>query len=214
MVKGLYLRRFHQDERGIALTEALLSLPIVILVLTAMVELGVATYQWNQSVKAVQIGARLAAVSSPLVGDVAYEALDVFEAAVNEGDAVPQEPLSVTCGPDSTPCDATRLDRLRTGGDGSCGSDGSGLTPQLVGMCDVAPFIGPENIQISYHRSFLGYAGRPFGPVSTITVELRDVTVDFLLLDSLIPALGSITIPAHPVSITSEDLNDCREECT
>ncbi|MBT8458314.1 MAG: pilus assembly protein [Litoreibacter sp.] len=205
------LSSFRRDENGLSLTEALLVLPIVLLVITAMVEAGFAVFQWNQSVKAVQIGARIAAVSSPIVTDTAYANLTADEAGIDDGDPVPSANIVVTCGAGAASCDATSLNRLLTGSDGACASPGA--PGSIVGMCDVAPFIEASNVRISYTRSGLGYVGRPFGPVTNITVELRDLTFDFLLLDALVPGISSFNIPAHPVSFTSEDLKDCRDPC-
>ena len=70
----------------------------------------------------------------------------------------------------------------------------------------LAPWIGADNVRVTYSRSGLGYVGRPFGAVSTVTVGLQGLTFDFLILDELLPGLGSITIPPHRVSATSEDL--------
>lgn len=195
---------FWRDERGITMLEALLVTPIVLLAITAMVELGVLMFQWNLSVKAAQTGARLAAVSSPVVGDTAYQTLNADFGTTPQGDPVPSAIRSVSCGAGTTACDATRIDRLITGGDGACAT-----TAILIGMCDVAPWIGEDNVLVTYSRAGLGYVGRPGGTVSTVTVELRNLTFDFLLLDALVPALNSIAIPAHPVSITGEDLSDC-----
>ena len=67
MVGGRLFAPFREDESGIALSEALITCPIVLLVFAAFVEFGYAMSQWNQTVKALQYGARLAAVSDPLV---------------------------------------------------------------------------------------------------------------------------------------------------
>ena len=210
MVRRLGREQFCQDERGVTLVEALLVTPIVLLVLVAMVEFGTAVYQWNQATKAVQIGARLAAVSSPITGDAAYAGLVADHSGIPEGDPTPSSPASVSCGAGAVACDATRLARLLDGGDGSCQPSG---TLSMMGMCDFAPFITSDNVRVTYYRSGLGYVGRPFGPVSTITVELRQLSFDFLLADDLIPGLSSFMIPAQPVSITSEDVNNCRDIC-
>jgi len=210
MVRRLDKEKFWQDERGISMVEALMVMPIVMLVLVAMIEFGTAVLQWNQATKAVQIGARLAAVSSPITGDVAYDGLVADHAGIPEGDPTPSASVSVSCGAGTTACDATRLARLLDGGDGSCVPSGE---LSMMGMCDFAPFISAENVRVTYYRSGLGYVGRPFGPVSTITVELRQLTFDFLFADKLIPGLTSLTIPAQPVSITSEDVNNCRDAC-
>ena len=179
MVKRSLVRRFWREDSGLALTEALLTIPVVLIVLAAMIEFGVAVFQWNQAAKAVQIG---------------------------DGDAVPAIPAAVSC--QGATCDAARLNRLLTGGDGVCGATANGF----VGMCDAAPCLTADNVMVTYHRSFLGYVGRPFGQVTTITVELRDVTVDFLFIDDLL-GLNNITIPSHPVSMTSEDVCDTRINC-
>ncbi len=207
MVGRSGIRRFWRDDSGLALTEALLTIPIMMIVLAAMVEFGVAVFQWNQATKAVQIGARRAAVSSPIVGDGAYASLGDFSSSgALAGDPVPGIPASVSCR--GATCDTARLNRLLTGGDGVCGAVGSGF----VGMCDVAPFLSADNVMVTYHRSFLGYVGRPYGQVSTVTVELRDVTVDFLFIDTLL-GIDNITIPSQPVSMTSEDLCDTSTIC-
>lgn len=204
------IRRFIEDERGISFAEAMLVVPIIILVLAAMVEFGTAVFQWNQATKATQIGARLAAVSSPITGDAAYAGLTADHAGIPEGDPTPADAVSVSCGAGTTACDGVRLARLLDGGDGSCQPVAGAA---IMGMCDLAPFIAAENVRVTYYRSGLGYVGRPFGPVSTITVELRDLSFDFLIADDLIPGLASLTIPAQPVSITSEDVNNCRDTC-
>lgn len=197
-------RRLVAESSGIVMTETLLILPIMLLVWAAVIEFGFLMYQWNQAVKAMQVGARLAAVSTP-VADIS--SLVPTGAA---GDPVPVSTASVTCGAGVMACDATELNRLVTGGDGLCGSTANGL----IGVCDVASFISANSLRITYHRSGLGYIGRPFGPVLTVTLEARNLNFDFLFLDNLIPGLGSIAIPTHPVSITSEDLSDCDGACS
>lgn len=213
--RSLARRRFWAESSGLALTEMLLVFPIFIFVVGAMIEFGTMMFQWNQTVKAMQLGARLAAVSSPLTD---ISALNIYTTAVAPGDPAPLEGVSVSCGAGTTACDATELARLLTGGDG-CGDLSTGVS----GICDVAPFIGAENLRITYYRSGLGYVGRPFGPVVSITLEVRNLNFDFLLLDDLSrffardegPVLGAIAIPAHPVTITSEDMSSCAdpEDC-
>ena len=210
MVMRRMLSRFRRDEDGVVLVEGLLSMPIVILMMIAMVECGMLLFQWNLTVKALQIGARLAAVSEPVVGQTAYDTLTNDYGALIEGDPVPNAIVTVSCGAGASPCDATQLNRLMTGGD-ACGTTTFGAP---AGICDMARFINPDNLRISYHRAGLGYVGRPFGVVTTITVELRNQYFDFIFLDAILPDLfGGINIPAHPVTITSEDLSDCTTTC-
>ncbi|WP_165610494.1 TadE/TadG family type IV pilus assembly protein [Cognatishimia maritima] len=190
------------------MTEAMLAMPIVLLIFTGMIEFGGLLWQWNMAAKATQIGARLAAVSTPMMGTSAYEAAMTSDYGSDdiEGNAVPSAVVRVACGAGTTACDSDAISRLVTGGDGICGTVSAN---SLIGMCDVAPFLTSDNVRVTYSRSGLGYVGRPFGDVSTITVELRDINFDFLLLDSLVPGINNLQIAAHPVAITSEDLSDC-----
>lgn len=198
------LRRFRADTSGLAVTEMLVVLPVLLMIWGGMIEFGVAMYQWNQTVKALQIGARLAAVSSPLTD------IGSLVPSGAAGDPAPNDAASVSCGATATACETAPFNRLLYGGDMDCDT----VTNGVAGVCDIARFIGADNLLVTYRRSGLGYVGRPFGPVLTVTLEARNLTFDFLMLDSLVPALGTIGIPAHPVSITSEDLSDCDGACS
>ncbi|MDK1490774.1 TadE/TadG family type IV pilus assembly protein [Sinorhizobium sp. 7-81] len=195
---------FCQDTRGVSLVEALLTFPIVILIFAAFVEFGYAMSQWNQTVKALQYGARLAAVSDPLTSN--FDTAFPISAAnpLDNGKAAPNNAtIASTCGPALANCSA-ELSRIVKGSDGVCGTAGD----PRPGICDLNWRIQPENLVVTYQRSGLGYWGRPNGPVLTMRLEVRDVTFDLPVLGGLL-GLNDITIPAHPVTITTEDLKTC-----
>lgn len=195
---------FRQDENGIALSEALLTFPIVLLVFAAFFEFGYAMSQWNQTVKALQLGARRAAVSDPLTSN--FNTVFPVSASnpVNNGTATPNDAtITSTCGPNLNNCTA-ELNRIVQGSDGVCGTAGD----PRPGICDINWRIQPENLVVSYQRSGLGYWGRPEGPVLTMRLEVRNITFDLPLLGGLL-GFNNITIPAHPVTITTEDLKTC-----
>ena len=209
MVVHRAIRLFVAGQDGVILVETLLVIPIVLFFMTFMVEMTVAAFHWNQTVKAVQVGARLTAVSSPLMTRETYEDFLTSDFDSNtQGGPTPSDALSISCGAGEAACDSDLMDRLLTGGDGVCG-DGSAL----VGMCDIAPWLTEDYITVTYSRGGLGYVGRPFGPVTTITLEARDVPFSFMLLDDLMPILSRITHPPHRVSSTSEDLSNCKTLC-
>ena len=123
---------FWRDDRGIALSEALITIPLVLLIFAAFIEFGYAMSQWNQTVKALQYGARLAAVSDPLVEFDDFT--DAFptdaDDPMNNGDAAPNDStISITCGPARANCDAAASEpgrdgkrrRLRRGGRSATG---------------------------------------------------------------------------------------------
>jgi hypothetical protein len=75
-----------------------------------------------------------------------------------------------------------------------------------AGMCGIFSRIRPDNIVITYTQTGLGYAGRPGGPVPTITVSLQDLPFQFFFLSG-IRGFNNIPIPALTTSITAEDLS-------
>ena len=194
---------FWRDDRGVSLTEGLITIPIVLLVFAAFVEFGYAMSQWNQTVKALQYGARLAAVSDPLTSDFD----DVFPAdaddPLNNGDTTPNDPgIFSQCGPGLANCSA-ELSRIVQGSDGTCAAG-----DPRPGICDLNWRITPDKLVVTYQRSGLGYWGRPDGPVLTMRLEVRDITFDLPVLGALL-GLNDVVIPAHPVTITTEDLKTC-----
>jgi Flp pilus assembly protein TadG len=197
-----WVRDFRRSEDGASLTEALLVMPIMVLVMASFVEFAFAMFQWNQTVKAVQIGARQLAVSDSILGTTQQQALVSDLASIEEGRPVPATILSQTCGAGATACDAAGMDRLIFGSDGVCSSSVSGVS----GMCDLFPRLNAANVTVTYSRAGLGYVGRPGGPVLSITVATSGLTFDFLFLGGLL-GLDSLPIPPHSVTFTSEDMS-------
>lgn len=194
--------RFRTEERGISVFEGLITFPIVLLMLVAMAEFGFAVHQWNQTVKAVQIGARLAVVSEPLA-----DLTPISNYYTNNG-VVGQPPPSgaptVTCGAGTSACDATQLNRLVFGSDSTCDPEYGSSRP---GICDFHRGIGPGNLRITYSPSGLGFVGSPGKPVVTVTLEVRGLRFNLPFLGALI-GVNTMEIPSHPVALTSEDLSN------
>lgn len=197
---------FIKNQDGVSLVEALITFPLLLLAVAVFVEFGFAVFQWNQTVKAVQLGARLASVSSPLATDMSALTADY---PADQGGPTPATPVTVSCGAGTTACVNAELQRLVEGSDGNCDSN---IGSSLPGMCDFNPNIRENNVIISYHRSGLGYVGRPSGPVVTVTLEVTGLSFNLPILGRLL-GLTNITIPSHPVSITGEDLSSCQDTC-
>ena len=202
------------DDAGSVLVEFAVLLPVIIIIVFGSVDLLYAFYQWNAAAKAVAIGARIAAVSDP----VASGLNSLSNRVVLGGIAVPRGQMpsfAVACNGDTATCtcsgtctgmpgnsyDAAAMNRIVFGrGSLSCG-DATSI--YATGMCDVLASIKPENVIVMYQQTGLGYAGRPGGPVPTITVALQKMTFQFFFLE----ALGvKIVMPAMTTTITAEDL--------
>ncbi len=101
---------------------------------------------------------------------------------------IPATPLSAVCnGNIGTDCVPAELNRL------------------VDRMDDFNDKITAANVRISYHRSGLGYVGRPMGPVVTTTLELGNIPLYLPIMNAL---LGfDFVVPIFKVTITSEDLS-------
>jgi hypothetical protein len=75
-----------------------------------------------------------------------------------------------------------------------------------AGMCDVFARITPANVVIVYAQTGLGFADRPGGPVPTITISLRNLSLEFSFLKGLV-GFRDLRIPPLASSITAEDLS-------
>ncbi len=205
----------HRDDAGAVLVEVSILLPIIITVLCGSIDLLYALYQWNAAAKAVEVGARIAAVSDP----VAIGLNSLSNQVVLSGTAGPRQPMpsfTITCDGSAQACTCVgacagiapnsfnrgAMNRIVFGrGSTSCTNATSYYT---TGMCGILPAITPANVRIIYTQTGLGYAGRPGGPVPTITLALQNLHFQFFFLSYLLGA--NIPIPAMMTTVTAEDL--------
>lgn len=189
-------------------------------VLFGVIEFSYVFYQYNAATKAVEYGARLAAVSEPVVAGL--RDVDGLSATVLPGDPMPA--FDYVCVEGATGCDDDALRLLvfgrcdpaqETCADGTINGEtipireacSTTASPGNVGMCNIFPSIDDiDKIQVRYQYTGLGYAGRPGGPVPTITVGLVNLTYSFVLIGGFLP-VSSITMPSFATTVTGEDLN-------
>lgn len=208
-----------RDETGTSTIELSIVMVLFLLLTFGLVEFGYALYQWNSASKATQLGARLAAVSDPVWCQLRQKD--------NGGNWLVSDPgtpggpwttnYNVTCTGSDGQCtgtapagvsmtySATNMNRLvyGRGGGTTCGTVG---TDGDAGMCDVFWRIMPANVSVNYRNTNLGFAGRPGGPVPTITVQLTGLTFQFIALGQLL-GFNNITLPDFKVTMTGEDLS-------
>jgi hypothetical protein len=200
------------DQTGAVFAEFAILLPIVVLVVCGSIDFLYAFYQLNAAAKATEVGARIASVSDPVASGLNY----LPDQAVLNGEQ-PGGPLpsfTATCSDNRCVCAGTctgmvddpfnekAMDRIVYGqNSGSCSKADASYT---IGMCDILPTITAANVVIVYTQTGLGYAGRPGGPVPTITVSLRNMQFHFFFLT---PLLGvQINMPQMSTTVTAQDL--------
>ena len=207
---------FCRDQRGAVIVEVTIVLTFMFVLVLGGIEFLLLFYQWNAAAKAVQVGARLAAVSDPVAAGLNGLSAAVVTAAVPPGAAMPN--FAITCNGRTATCQCTPANACRgvTGydraamntivfgrGSSSC-SDAK--SADNVGICDIFSRIIPANVVIVYTQTGRGYAGRPGGPVPTITISLQNLPFQFFFLRGLI-GLRNLTIPASTMSVTAGDLS-------
>lgn len=196
--------RFGGDARGAAAVEFGLIGGTLVLALMGIVEFGNAYWQWNSAAKAVQLGARLAAVSDPVSSDL--KTWDGTSSTVAAGDDMPY--FQRVCSGATASCsngsyDVTAMRTLVYGrGNTSCPT----AAQSYPGMCMLFRRIQPQNVEIEYVHTGLGYAGRPGGPVPTITVRLTGLSYNFLILNGLLN-FAPITMAGLSATATAEDMS-------
>ena len=202
--------KFQGDESGAAILEMTATIGVFLLILGGIVDFSYLYYQWNAATKATQHGARLAAVSNPVASGLM--ALTGVSGGVLPGDPMPA--FDCTCNGSTASCTGTMPS-------GACGYDLAAMntivfgrsksacaTPTSdrdVGMCNFFSRIARSNVVVQYQYTGLGYAGRPGGPVPTITVRLQNLTYSFVFLQSLL-GKTPINLPGLNTTITGEDL--------
>jgi Flp pilus assembly pilin Flp len=207
--------RLLRDETGAALVEATVMMAIVLTFVLGSVDFLFAFYQWNAVAKAVEMGARIAAVSTPLANGLNSLSTSVLSSSLHLGDTMPS--FTVTCnagGGGGCSCsgtcsgvsgfNASALNDIVYGrGNAACGDATSFYD---AGMCDIFRRIQPANVKIVYAQTGLGYAGRNGGPVPTITVSIQNLPFQFFFLGGLL-GFANINMPGLQTTITGEDLS-------
>jgi hypothetical protein len=212
----MLLRQSLRDHDGSVLVEVTVVMTIMLVFILGSIDFLFAFYQWNAAAKAVEIGARIAAVSDPVAAGLNKLSLAVVSAAVPPGGAMPY--FRITCDGATASCtcntvgacpgvggydDAAMRTLVFGRGHLSCTEAASVYD---AGMCGIFSRVRPENVIVTYTQTGLGYAGRPGGPVPTITISIQNLPFQFFFLGG-IRGFNNILIPALTTSITAEDLS-------
>jgi Flp pilus assembly protein TadG len=197
-----HLTQLARNERGASMVEFSIIAFLFFMLVGGLVDFSYAFYQWNSATKALQQGARLAATSDPV--DSSLKNWTGLSGGINPGDPFPA--FTRVCSGASGSCSggsysSTAMNTIVYGrGQTSCGAVGADQTPA---MCDVFSRVQPQNVVVTYAQTGLGFAGRPGGPVPTITVELTGLTFNYVFLGGL---FGPITMPPMRTTETGEDM--------
>lgn len=186
------IRRLIRDEAAGPAAEFALVLPLLLVFMLAIIDVGRWMWVYNKAQKATQMGARFAVVTNPVSSAIKADYVGSCSPPLTQGDVIPASCFStVTC---------TRA---------SCSSgtvDTQAFDRILTRMRIFLPQLQNTNVRISYSASGLGYAGNPNGPdVSPIvTVEIGAPSALNFRFISAFYAL-SRPMPKFMTSLTAED---------
>ncbi len=216
------IRRLWSDQTGGAFVEAAVLIPILFVFLLGSVDFLNAFYQWTAATKAMEVGARLAAVSDPVATGLTGTSNVAVSAAVpigsaQVGDKMPD--FQITCASLACTCtrgtctgmgsySATAMNTIVFGrGSSACGDATSSYN---AGMCDIFPRITAANVKIVYDQTGLGYAGRKAGPVPTIAVSLQNMNFQFFFLNGL-SGFANLAMPKFTATVTGEGMSSAAQ---
>lgn len=198
----------HDGRAGTA-AEFALVLPMAILFLVGMLDVGRLMWTWNQAEKATQMGARYA-VSTNMVPTALQGYSFAVSGGIAQGDPIPQSAfggVKCTYGSGKATCTCN----TGTCGPGTLVSNQTAANTAFNNIVDrmrlMLPQITANNVQIDYDFSGLGYAGDPNGPdvAPLVRVSLRqDNPLTFQPL-TLILFKTAITLPGFSAALTQED---------
>lgn len=200
--RDVRMQRLLRNQDGAVAVEFGLVGGVFILALMAILDFGTAFWQWNQATKALQLGARLAAVTDPVSSDL--KTFDGLQAGGVDGGPMPA--FERRCSGATQTCtngtyDAGALQTLVYGrGNTTCPATRS----DYPGMCQIFPRVRPENLVVEYVQTGLGTAGRRAIP--TITLRFVNLNYDFVILNRML-GLPTIAMAGLATSVTAEDLS-------
>lgn len=200
---------FLRNASGASAAEFAMILPLALLVMFGIVDVGRYTWELNQAEKAVQMGARYA-VATRLVaqGLNNWDDYQCNGAAVEKGDRICRAALGTisctagggggatcTCAAEPCPSDLT--------------ADGAAFANIVSRMRVFAPRLRASDVTVRYSGSGIGYAadpalddaGNPLSDIAPIvTVEASGLNLRAMLLLG-----GHLSLPGAAASLTLED---------
>jgi len=159
------------------------------------------------------MGVRMAVVSTPVVGGL--NTFDGTGGGTTPGEEPPADFVNtanapIVCTGDGTTGTCTNVDASLYDGT----YQGAVHTRIVDRMRLIFPRIAASNVAVEYYFMGLGFAGRPCGPVPSVTVRLQNMNFDFIVIDSLLALVAggsglgpSMAMPSFTATMTGEDLD-------
>lgn len=196
-------RHMLRDCRGSSAAEFALVLPLLLIFLIGIIDVGRLMWTWNRAEKATQMGVRFAVVTDPVpTGLTSYSF--VGSGTLTQGDVIPVDAYGTmlcTSASDTVSC-SCMIDNCPWGTAASSGSN-SPFVKIYNRMHLFLPELRTNNLRVLYKPSGLGFAGDPNGADASpiVTVQLTGLTFTPTLLQLF---GGEISLPDFSSALTME----------
>ena len=186
-----------RDRRAASAAEFAIVLPLLILLMFGIIDIGRFFWELNRSEKATQMGARMAVVTTPVSPDLVEASFITGD--TKSGDLIPAADLGTVlcdnagCSCEVTPCPFT-----------SGEVDDDAFNVIVTRMSQMNPLIQPANVEIRYSGSGFGYAGEEDETMDVqplVTVRLRNMQFSPIAL----LGFAGWDLPASTATLTAED---------
>ncbi|AMK18455.1 TadE family protein [Sphingobium sp. MI1205] len=192
-----------RDRRGSSAAEFAMVLPLLIIFLIGIIDVGRLMWTWNHAEKATQVGARFAVVTDPVPTGLASHSF-VGTESLTQGDIIPSTAYgTMSCHADAAgnvTCDPCEKCPWGTAADSGNDSPFMRIYDRMHAFM---PDLNPDNVRILYKPSGLGFAGNPNGADASplITVELTGMAFQPTLFQLF---GGEIDLPDFSTALTME----------
>ncbi len=195
------LRSFLRDQRAASAAEFALVLPLVLIFLFGIIDVGRFAWEMNQAEKATQMGARRAVVTDMIPSGLASYSF-ATSGGIEQGTVVSQTSfpgISCTSNGTTTTCVCAATCNFPT-------TANHAAFQRLVGwMNSIKGGITAANVRVVYSWSGLGFAGDPNGADVAPIITVRLQNVRFRPITTQIFGAPTITLPSFSYSLTMED---------
>lgn len=199
------LKCWLRDSRAATGAEFAIVLPLALIFLLGIIDAGRYMYTFNQAQKAVQVGARWAAVTD--IMPVALQDYSfVTTGQVTQGDPVGTDIFTAY---DCTISGGTVTCACKIGGTcdfdlTTADEDNDSFTGMYTRMEQILPGLDENQVRLTYANSGLGYAGDPTGPdiapFVTVSIDGMSFTPTSLMIFG-----ATVPLPDFSYTLTMED---------
>lgn len=192
-----------RDPSAAGAAEFALILPVALLFLLGLIDVGRYTWAFNQMEKATQTGARWAAVTDTIPGVMRTYSFAV-DGGITQGTVVQQSAFpGFTCTSSSGTATCTCKGSSTASNFCSAPATDQAAFHRLAGrMFEIYPGISADNVRVDYDWSGLGFSGDPNGPDVQPLITVGIVNKRFPLWFML---GRTVPMPDTHYTITAED---------